>query len=195
MSKIQTNAPPVELSLSVVRRDMSPIKRWLYRTLLVVVGALIAALLSMWVTEPEAIPITTHVAFAAMTAIGIGWIGVLTWLLVRRHDSTAVDKIATSGMAIIACTVSLVLSVAIALMRGNNWAAIALAISGLFFLGVAIWLLRCGYDLRSRLLASLKELKKASPNLLCMMTACALLASASLAPVWSSLYPLSELQR
>ncbi len=176
MSKIQ-NAPPVELSLSVMRGEMSPLKRWLYRLLLVVNGAMIAALVSLWVTEPEPLPTRLHVAFAAMTAIGAGWICVLTWLLVRRHGSTAVDRIATGWMATIACTISLVLSVAIALIRGNNWAALALAVLGLVMLGIAIWFLRSGYELRSRLWASLKELKKVTPLLLCMIAAFVLLVS------------------
>ncbi len=40
-------APPIELSLSVVRVEMSPLKRWIYRTMLVVVGVGVAALVTM----------------------------------------------------------------------------------------------------------------------------------------------------
>lgn len=178
MSEIR-NTPPVDLSLSVVQGEMSTRKRWRYRVLLVVAGAMIAAVVSLWVTEPEPLPTRLHVAFAAMTAVGVGWILVLTWLLVRRHGSTAVDRIATGWMATIACSVSLVLSVSIALIRGNNLAAVSLAILGLGLLGIAVLILRSGYSLRSRLLASLKELEKVSSLLLCMITGVALLVSSA----------------
>ncbi len=63
----------------------------------------------------------------------------------------------------------LVLSVAIALLRGNHWAAVALAILGLLLLGIALGLLRSGYLLRARLLANLEKLKQVTTIVLCMI--------------------------
>lgn len=152
--------PPLDGAMKIVRGELSSSKRWMYRGLLIVTSIWVAALVAMWMTEPRELPLQLNVAFTGLTMIGFGWIGVLVWILTRRSCPTALDRIATGWMATVACSFSLVLSVAIALIRENGWAAAILAVLGLVLLGAAMLMLRSAYSMKARLLASLQALKK-----------------------------------
>ena len=159
MSNVENseNVPALDVALRIVRGELSNTRRWMYRVLLMVIFVWVTAMASMWLTEPAGLPVLTNVAFAAMTVIGFGWVGVLVWILTRKSCPTALDRIATGWMATLACSVSLVLSVAVALVRNNQWAALMLAVSGLTMLVAAILLLCSGYSLRRRLVQSLES--------------------------------------
>ena len=159
------NVPAMEAALRIVTGELSNTKRWMYRVLLMVIFVWVTAMASMWLTEPDGLPVLTNVAFAAMTVIGFGWVGVLIWILTRQSCPTALDRIATGWMATVACSVSLVLSVTVALIRNNQWAALMLAVSGLTMLVAAILLLCSGYSLRRRLVESLRSMTNAPPRI------------------------------
>lgn len=150
------HVPNMDAAMRIVTGELSTKKRWLYRALALVIFVWVMALSSMWLTEPTGLPASTNVAFAAMLVLGFGWVGVLLWILTRRSCPTAIDRIATGWMATLACSVSLVLSVAIAAIRNNSWAALTLAVTGLPILLAALLLLSSGYTLRRSLLERLK---------------------------------------
>ncbi|MBC7968274.1 MAG: hypothetical protein H7Z17_20400 [Fuerstia sp.] len=155
--------PPIEPVLALVHGELSRAKRWSYRIILLLASVEVAALLSLWVTEPKPLPTRLHVAFGAMTCIGLGWIGVLTWILARRNCPTVLDRLATAWMATAACSVSLVVSLSIALVRNDINAAVAAGGSGLVLLSLAVLLLNRAYSLRATLRARLKELQATIP--------------------------------
>lgn len=157
--------PPIEPVLALVRGKLSPIRRWFYRMILLLTGVVVAGVVSIWLTEPKPLPIRLHVGFGAMTGIGLGWIGVLTWILTQRNCPTALDRIATAWMATVACGVSLVVSLSIALVRNEIMAAVAVGLTGLVLLSLALVVLSKAYSLKSKLKAKLKEIQGTAQSL------------------------------
>lgn len=151
-----TTAP--EATLALVRGELSAARRWGYRLVFAVAATMVAALASLWATEPGPLPMRLHVAFAVMIAIGLGWVSVSGWILLRHRCPTALDRIASCWMATIACAISLVVSVAIALFRGQHLAALTLAILGISLEVVAVVLLRNAYAFREHLRSRLAEI-------------------------------------
>jgi hypothetical protein len=154
--------PSTEQALALVRGELSSGRRWAYRLTLLAASVVVAAILSLWTTEPGPLPLRLHVAFAALTCIGSGWIVVMTWILTRRNCPTALDRLATAWMATIACSLSLAVSLPIALLRGNTPAALSLGLIGLTLLGAALVLLQGVYRLRAQLRTKLAELEAAA---------------------------------
>ena len=159
MNQNDSIASSTERALAIVRGELSSGRRWAYRLILLAAGVFVAAILSLWTTEPGPLPLRLHVAFATLTCIGSGWICVLTWILTRRNCPTALDRLATAWMATIACSLSLAVSVPIALMRGDTQAALYLGVIGFALLGVALYLLRAVYRFRAKLRSRLSGLE------------------------------------
>ena len=152
-------APALDEVLALVRGELSTGRRWAYRLVLLLASLGVAALLSLWLTEPGPLPLRLHVAFAMLTCVASGWIGVLTWILTRRNCPTALDRLATAWMATIACSLFLAVSLPIAVMRGNLAAALSLGLLGIVLLGAALLMLRTAYTLRAQLRSKLAELE------------------------------------
>ena len=147
---------------AIVRGELSPARRWGYRVMLVVVSIMLALLMTLWLTEPGPLPGRLHVAFAALSSIALGWIGVLVWILTRRSCPTAIDRLATNWMATLACCVFLAVSLSIATHRGDTQAIWGLGVTGLGLLSVALFLLRRSFALRARLQEKLAQLEAIS---------------------------------
>lgn len=153
-------SPSPEQVLAIVRGELSSGRRWIYRLVLLAASVGVAAILSLWTTEPGRLPLRLHVAFATLTCIGSGWIGVLSWILTRRNCPTAFDRLATAWMATIASLLFLAVSLPTALIRGTTQSALLLGILGFALLSVALFLLRGVYLLRAKLRAKLAELER-----------------------------------
>lgn len=143
----------------LVRGELSSGKRWFYRMILLVASIALAVVLSLWATEPGPLPDRLHIAFAAMTLIACGWIGVLSWILSRHLCPTAIDRIATAWMATLACGLFLAVALPISLLRGQFTSAVGLSLIGLISLGISLALLRCAYTWRTDLRGRLTELE------------------------------------
>ena len=166
--------------LVMINGELSSRSRWFYRVTLVAAGIGLAALLSLWLTEPGPLPLRLHVAFAALAAILSGWCGVFTWILLRRNCPTENDRIASSWMAVAACSLFLIVSVSIAMTRGGFLAALTVGGVGIASLIAAAVLLRSSYHRRARLKNKLGELEAATRHsrssvvvmfaLLCLVT-------------------------
>jgi len=177
--KSSETEPSIEPILALVHGELSPIRRWCYRLILLLAAVVVAAIATLWMTEPRPLPTRLHVAFGAMTGIGIGWIAVLTWILTQRNCPTAVDRLATAWMATAACSVSLVISLSIALIRPNIETAVAAGVTGLVLLGLALLFLGRAYSIRSKLKAKLKELQGRAHSAIAPLLGLALLAWAA----------------
>jgi hypothetical protein len=152
-------SPSTDHILALVHGELSSGRRWTYRLILLAASISVAGIISLWSTEPGPLPLRLHVAFAALTCIGSGWICVLTWILMRRNCPTALDRLATAWMATIASAMFLMMSVPIALMRGGPQAALCLGVFGIMLLSVALFLLRGAYQLRAQLRAKRMQLE------------------------------------
>ena len=151
MNPQDMNAPSTDQILVTIRRELSTRRRWLHRLVLVAAGIVVAAILSLWLTEPQPLPLRTHVAFGMMTLIGAGWIAVSAWILTRRNCPTVVDRLASAWMAAIASALFLAVGASIALLRGEPRAATTVALVGAICLAAALHLLRQAYALRAAL--------------------------------------------
>ena len=149
------SAPSTERVMAMIRGELSSPRRWFYRGVLLAASVGVAAILSLWTTEPGPLPLRLHIAFGALSAIGMSWIGVLTWILWRRRCPTALDRIATGWVATGACTLFLAVAVPIAVARGDTQSAIWLGALGLSMWGIAVVMLRSAYSLKNELLAKL----------------------------------------
>lgn len=146
-------AQMTDKALAAVRGELSSGRRGVYRLLLVVNAIWVAAVVSLWLTEPGPLPPRLHAAFAGITAVGAGWIAVLTWILTRRSCPTALDRIATGWMACGACSVFLMVAVPIAILRDAGSLTWWLAATGGVMLTIAGFVLRSAYAQRRRLMA------------------------------------------
>lgn len=161
MNSNDTPTIACEPIIEMVRGELTSKKRMLYRLLLVVVCIAGSGLISLWITEPRPLPIRLHIGFGALTAICIGWVGVLSWILTRRRCPTALDRVAIAWMATIACSCFLIVAVPIGMIRGDATTAITLLAAGLPMLGFALLLLRQALQLKRTLMQKLRELERA----------------------------------
>jgi len=158
MNLANSTPPSPDPILAMIRGELSPTRRWLYRSILVVTSIVAAVILALWVTEPKPLPLRLHLSFAAMTSIAAGWISILTWILIRRNCPTALDRLATAWMALAACSIFLVVSLTIALVRESTDAVLYLGSLGFIQVGIALFMLKSAYSLRSTLRAKLAEM-------------------------------------
>ncbi len=154
--------PPIESVLVLVRGELSPAKRWSYRVILVLASIGVAAVLSLWMTEPRPLPARLHVAFGVLCSIGLGWVSVLSWILLRRGCPLAIDRLATAWMATTACGLSLIVSVVIAGSRGSLASLATAGFVGAGLLGLAVLFLRRAYLLRATIQQRIQELQGSS---------------------------------
>lgn len=151
------NQPPsTDHVMAMIQGELSSKRRWIYRIALSTVTIATLTFASFWFTEPEPLPMLTNVLFAILMGICFGWIAVFNWILLCKKCPSAIDRIATGWMASLACGISLVVSVTIAIARDQLVAALVLGFLGTALLGVAILLLRSGYAFRDQLRSQLK---------------------------------------
>ena len=152
--------PSTEDVMAMIQGELTSPRRWFYRGVLLAASAGVAIILSLWTTEPRQLPIRLHVAFGGLTVIGMSWIGLMTWILWRRHCPTALDRIATGWVAIGACSLFLFTAVPIAILRDRVGGAMWIALLGTFLLSIAVVVLWRAYSLRAFLLAKMRELEQ-----------------------------------
>jgi hypothetical protein len=152
--------PATDKVMALIRGELSSARRWFYRGVLVAASIGLAVIVSLWTTEPRPLPLRLHMAFAGLTLVGASWLGVITWILSRRHCPTALDRIATGWVATGACMLFLVMGVAIASMRGQAGGVVAIGLTGILLLSVAVAMLWRAYAERSRLRFRLAELER-----------------------------------
>lgn len=148
--------PPTDNVMAMIQGELSSKRRWIYRIALSTITIATLAFASFWFTEPEPLPTLTNVLFGILMGICLCWIAVFTWILLCKKCPSAIDRIATGWMASLACGISLVVSVVIAIARDQLIAALVLGIIGTALLGVAILLLRSAYAFRDQLRSQLK---------------------------------------
>jgi len=83
----------------LARGELSMKSRLGYVTLLLVSSAMTVGLVSLWVTETS-LPLRTHLAFGAMSVIGVSWAALATWALTTRRILLARDRVIAGWMSV-----------------------------------------------------------------------------------------------
>ncbi len=111
-----------------------------YVALMIVSVCGAAALVSLWATEPG-LPWRTHVGFAAMTALCVGWASLAAWVLSRRRVLLGYDRVLAGRMAVTGSGLFLMGTVVAAAVSGRPaaWGGVLL---GLAMFAVALVQLR-----------------------------------------------------
>ena len=127
---INPSAAARQASPSAVRRaarsDLSFRARLAYVALLLVGTGGALATATLWATEP-ALPVRTHMAFGALTALNLGWAGLATWVLGTRRVLLGYDRVIAGRMAVTFSGVFIAGMTAAAVRsgRGALWGGVA----------------------------------------------------------------------
>jgi uncharacterized membrane protein len=162
MTTFVNNVPSTDPAMAMIRGELTSARRWFYRGVLFVATVGLGGILSLWTTEPRELPMRLHVAFGALSVINAAWIGVMSWILIRKLCPSALDRIATAWVATGACVLFICVAVGIAVARqrvGEVWWAVLL---GVLLLNGAIVMLCRAYAQRKELRRKLVELEQAT---------------------------------
>jgi hypothetical protein len=83
----------------IARTELSRGARVGYALLAVVASAMTIVVVSLWLTEPT-LPLRTHIAFAAMTLIGLSWGTFSVWVLRTRRVMIARHRVMAGRLAV-----------------------------------------------------------------------------------------------
>jgi hypothetical protein len=108
-----------------------------YVSLLLVAAAMTVVILSLWLTEPV-LPARTHIAFGAMTLIGVSWVVLALWALGTRRVLYARDRVIAGGMAVLFTSLFLA-GAATAVVRVHSPAAYGALVTGAVMLACALY--------------------------------------------------------
>jgi hypothetical protein len=149
-------------SLQDVRKlasgELSMTARLGYVALLLVAAAMTVIVVSLWVTEPG-LPGRARWAFAALSVIGISWIGLATWALTTHRVLAARDRVIAGWMAVTFTSVFVLGAGSAALISRSGAGLSSLAMS-LLMLAVAIRALRKAQRRFAELAARRAELER-----------------------------------
>lgn len=143
------------LDVHLSRRD-----RLRYLAVLVASLAVTAVVATLWATEPD-LPVRTHVAFAAIVAIGTGWVVVTSYILTRRRPLFALDRVLAATVAVVAAATVGTGTAVLSAVRGGWPAALVTGLVALALTATALVLLRRARARRRHLLARRAELEGA----------------------------------
>ena len=139
--------------MTVIMRHPSTWLPWIAAlAMAVVVG-------SLWLTEP-ALPLRTHLAFGAMSAIGLSWLALASWTLATRRILFARDRVIAGRMAVTFTSVFAIGALAAVIATGSGAAVGALA-TGLVMLAAAVGVLRSAHRRFAALSKRRAELERA----------------------------------
>ncbi|MEM7585135.1 MAG: hypothetical protein AAF560_17225 [Acidobacteriota bacterium] len=103
-SRKATPQVDVQAVQRLLRDELSLSARLPYVFLMQFAAGMVIVVGSLWWTE-EGLPLRTQVAFAAMCAVGLGWVAFCIWVLTRRRVLYARQQIVSSRLAMAFCAV------------------------------------------------------------------------------------------
>jgi len=124
----------------LVKGETSMKRRMGYVALLLAAAAMTTVIVALWATEP-ALPLRTHIAFGAMSVIGLSWIALAGWALTTRRVLFARDRVIAGRMAVTFTAVFALGALAMLIATGSAAAAGALG-TGVVMVWVAAAVLR-----------------------------------------------------
>ncbi len=91
---------------TLVRGQISGRSKILYAALLVAAAAMAIVVTSIWITEPT-LPVRTHVAFAGLVLIALGWMTHAIWVLTHTAILLVPHQVQAARLSMAACVVFL----------------------------------------------------------------------------------------
>ena len=158
MRPLETSGLTVEQVQAMARRELSMPTRIGYLLLLMLTLMGAGLISTLWITEPEPLPLRTQVAFGLLVTINLAWSALFSWVLTQRKVLFAIHNVIAGWMAVAFCSVFLLAGLAIGLMRMNTTALILVGVVGSVQLFAAIILLKRSRRRRRELLARRDEL-------------------------------------
>lgn len=132
-------AASAEAARAFMASQLSTSTRLAHLALLLVALTMSVAVGSLLATEP-ALPLRTQLAFGAMLAIGLGWVGFASWVLTTRQVLFGRHRVVAGRMAVTFTSVFAVSSLLVAVTTGQPSAYMA-AGPGVLMVGAAVWML------------------------------------------------------
>jgi hypothetical protein len=132
----ESMAESMTMVRKLARGELSVKARLGYVVLLLASSAMTVGLVSLWLTEAW-LPLRTHLAFGAMSLIGIAWAALATWALTTRRVLFARDRVMAGRMSVAFTALFLAGSIAALLMTGKA-AALGAAVTGAVMLVIAL---------------------------------------------------------
>ena len=120
----------------LARGELSVKARLGYVALLLASSAMTVVIVSLWLTE-AVLPLRTHIAFGAMSAIGIAWGALSIWALATRRVLLARDRVIAGRMSV-GFTALFLLGAIIAVLMTGKTAAFGAAAMGLVMFATAL---------------------------------------------------------
>jgi hypothetical protein len=142
----------------LVKGEASMKRRMGYVALLLAAAAMTTVIVALWATEP-ALPLRTHIAFGAMSVIGLSWIALAGWVLTTRRVLFARDRLIAGRMAVAFTSVFVLGALAMLIATGSAAAAGALG-TGVAMVLVAAAVLRQAHRRFAALSARRVELER-----------------------------------
>jgi hypothetical protein len=140
-----------------MRQEASAKRRWIHALLLLFDAGVVVMLVALWSTETS-LPWQTHLAFGAMLAVGLAWMGFFTWVLSRRRPLFALDKVIAGRLALMFTTLFLVGGIAVAAQRAQWRGLLMVVLVGGMFVAAAATILARALRLRRSLTQRREEL-------------------------------------
>jgi len=116
----------------LARGELSVKARLGYVALLLVSSAMTVGLLSLWLTEAF-LPLRTHLAFGAMSLIGVSWAALSIWALTTRRMLFARDRVIAGRMSVAFTALFLAGAIVAVFMSGKAAAFVAAATGAVMF--------------------------------------------------------------
>ena len=132
----ESMAEAMTMVQKLARGELSVKARLGYVALLLVSSAMTVGLLSLWLTEAH-LPLRTHLAFGAMSLIGIAWAALSAWALTTRRVLFASDRVIAGRMSVVFTALFLAGAIAASLMTGSA-AALGAAATGAVMFVIAL---------------------------------------------------------
>jgi hypothetical protein len=161
MRQLETTGLTVEQVQAMARRELSMPTRIGYLLLLMLTLMGAGLISTLWITEPEPLPLRTQVAFGLLVAINLSWSALFSWVLTQRKVLFAIHNVLAGWMAVAFCSIFLLAGLAIGWMRMNTTALVLVGVVGSVQLLAAIIMLRRSRRRQRELLARRDELTDA----------------------------------
>jgi len=140
-----------------VQEEASMKRRMIYTLLLLFDAGVVVMLVALWSTEPS-LPFRTHLAFGAMLAVGLAWLGFFGWVLSRRRPLFALDKVIAGRLALTFTTLFLLGGIAVAVQRAHWLGLLTVVLVAGMFVAVAATTFVRAIRIRQSLLRRREEL-------------------------------------
>lgn len=132
----------VQAAQQRIARELSQGSRTTTVLLLIAASLATATVASLWLSE-VGLPLRTQIAFAMLTAIGLGWSTFFTWVLTRRRPLFAYHRVVAGRMAVAATSLFTIGALTLAMVFPDlTKTGLAAAGLGAAMVVAAIFLLR-----------------------------------------------------